>query len=95
MASELLADATIERITVVVPTKHLKTQWALAAAGFGLALDPKFSNSEAQTSAEHHGVFITYAQVAATRPGTGCAPRTAARWSCSTRSTTAATPRGG
>ena len=64
VVSELLADATIERITVVLPTKHLKTQWELAAAGFGLALDPKFSNSDTQTSAEYHGVVDTYAQVA-------------------------------
>ena len=64
VASELLADGTVERITVVVPTEHLKTQWALAAATVGLALDPRFSNSDAQTSAEYHGVVVTYAQVA-------------------------------
>jgi superfamily II DNA or RNA helicase len=48
----------------VVPTEHLKTQWALAAAGVGIALDPKFSNSAAHTSSEYHGVVVTYAQVA-------------------------------
>ena len=48
----------------MVPTEHLKTQWALAAAGVGIALDPKFSNSTAQTSSEYHGVVVTYAQVA-------------------------------
>jgi superfamily II DNA or RNA helicase len=64
VAGELLADGTVERITVVVPTEHLKSQWALAAAGVGIALDPKFSNSVAQTSAEYHGVVVTYAQVA-------------------------------
>jgi len=37
---------------VVVPTEHLKTQWALAAAADGIALDPKFRNSAAHTSAE-------------------------------------------
>ena len=47
-----------------MPTEHLKTQWALAAAGVGMALDPKFSNSSAQTSSEYHGVVVTYAQVA-------------------------------
>ena len=50
IAGELLADGTVDRITVVVPTEHLKIQWALAAAGVGIALDPKFSNSSAQTS---------------------------------------------
>jgi superfamily II DNA or RNA helicase len=64
VAGELLADGTVERITVVVPTEHLKTQWALAAASVGIALDPKFSNSSAQTSSEYHGVIVTYAQVA-------------------------------
>jgi superfamily II DNA or RNA helicase len=64
IASELLADDTVERITVVVPTEHLKTQWALAAAAVGIALDPKFTNSSAQTSSEYHGVVVTYAQVA-------------------------------
>ena len=29
-----------------------------------MALDPKFSNSSAQTSSEYHGVVVTYAQVA-------------------------------
>ena len=64
IAGELLADGTVEQITVVVPTEHLKTQWALAAAGVGIALDPKFTNSSAQTSSEYHGVVVTYAQVA-------------------------------
>jgi superfamily II DNA or RNA helicase len=30
IAGELLADGTVERVTVVVPTEHLKTQWAAA-----------------------------------------------------------------
>ncbi|MCT7658601.1 DEAD/DEAH box helicase [Mycobacterium deserti] len=64
IAGELLADGKVDRITVVVPTEHLKIQWALAAAGAGIALDPKFSNSSAQTSSEYHGVVVTYAQVA-------------------------------
>jgi superfamily II DNA or RNA helicase len=64
VAGELLADGKVDRITVVVPTEHLKIQWALAAAGVGISLDPKFSNSSAQTSSEYHGVVVTYAQVA-------------------------------
>ena len=64
VAGELLADGVVEQITVVVPTEHLKTQWALAAARVGIALDPKFSNSAAHTSSEYHGVVVTYAQVA-------------------------------
>ncbi|KUH98133.1 DEAD/DEAH box helicase [Mycobacterium sp. IS-3022] len=64
VAGELLADGTVERITVVVPTEHLKIQWALAATRLGLSLDPKFSNSASHTSSEYHGVVVTYAQVA-------------------------------
>lgn len=64
IVSELLADRTVERITIVVPTDHLKVQWAAAAAEHGVALDPRFSNSDARTSSEYHGVVVTYAQVA-------------------------------
>lgn len=64
IAAELLAQRTVEQVTVVVPTEHLKVQWALSAAGVGIALDPRFSNSNARTSSEYHGVVVTYAQVA-------------------------------
>ncbi|HEX5143504.1 MAG TPA: DEAD/DEAH box helicase [Mycobacterium sp.] len=64
IAAELLAERTIEQVTVVVPTEHLKVQWAASAARSGIALDPKFSNSNSQTSSEYHGVVVTYAQVA-------------------------------
>ena len=64
IAAELLAEHTVEHVTVVVPTEHLKIQWAQAAAAAGIALDPKFSNANAQTSSEYHGVVVTYAQVA-------------------------------
>ncbi|OBG82185.1 DEAD/DEAH box helicase [Mycobacterium sp. E3305] len=65
VAAELLGQRAVEQITVVVPTEHLKVQWAQAAARHGIALDPKFSNSNAQMSGEYHGVMVTYAQVAA------------------------------
>ena len=64
IAAELLADRTVDTLTVVVPTEHLKTQWATAAAADGIDLDPKFLNSAAHTSAEYHGIVVTYAQVA-------------------------------
>lgn len=64
LAAELLSARTVDKITVVVPTEHLKIQWARAAAANGIALDPKFSNSNSQTSSEYHGVVVTYAQVA-------------------------------
>lgn len=68
IAAELLGDRTVERITIVVPTEHLKIQWAKSAAALGISLDPKFSNSSAHNSDEYHGVVVTYAQVAS-HPG--------------------------
>ncbi len=65
VAAELLTQRAVQQVTVVVPTEHLKTQWALAAQRNGLALDPRFSNTGPQTSPEYHGVMVTYAQVAA------------------------------
>lgn len=64
VAAELVAQRAVEQVTVVVPTEHLKVQWAQAAARHGLALDPRFSNTSAQSSSEYHGVMVTYAQVA-------------------------------
>ncbi|KXO94072.1 DEAD/DEAH box helicase [Tsukamurella pseudospumae] len=63
VASELLADRTVERVTVVAPTEHLKYQWAEAAARSGINLDPNFTNSGGSTSSDFDGVVITYAQV--------------------------------
>jgi superfamily II DNA or RNA helicase len=65
VARELLDDHTVQAVTVVTPTEHLKTQWANAAAGHGIALDPAFSNAVARTSRDFTGVVVTYAQVAA------------------------------
>ncbi|HUR15386.1 MAG TPA: DEAD/DEAH box helicase [Mycobacteriales bacterium] len=65
IASELLASGAVQGITVVAPTEHLKTQWALAAAQVGIMLDPGFKNSQGATSADFHGVAVTYAGVAA------------------------------
>ncbi|WP_067664739.1 DEAD/DEAH box helicase [Nocardia miyunensis] len=64
VASELLADRTVDQVTVVAPTEHLKHQWAASAARAGLALDSNFSNSTGGTSGDYHGVVVTYAQVA-------------------------------
>ncbi|MEB3023426.1 MULTISPECIES: DEAD/DEAH box helicase [Mycolicibacter] len=64
IAGELLTQGTVDQVTIVVPTEHLKIQWAHAAARLGIALDPKFSNATGYTSPEYHGVVVTYAQVA-------------------------------
>ncbi len=65
LASEAAARSdVVDRVTVVAPTEHLKTQWADAAHRAGIRLDPKFSNKHARESRPFHGVVVTYAQVA-------------------------------
>ncbi len=64
VATELLGAGVVQRVTVVAPTEHLKTQWADAAARVGISLDPRFSNSVGRHSDDYHGVAVTYAQVA-------------------------------
>jgi superfamily II DNA or RNA helicase len=64
LASELLHRHVIDRITVVAPTEHLKTQWADAAHRVGIRLDPKFENRHGVHARHYHGVAVTYAQVA-------------------------------
>lgn len=64
LAVELRARRTIDRITVVAPTDHLKRQWADAAARVGIRLDPGFRNAHGRSARHYHGVAVTYAQVA-------------------------------
>jgi superfamily II DNA or RNA helicase len=64
LASELFRRRVIDRIVVVAPTEHLKTQWADAAARVSIRLDPAFSNRHAAPARQYHGVAVTYAQVA-------------------------------
>jgi len=49
---------------VVVPTQHLKKQWADAALRFGFHLDPAWSASNGNPAVDMHGVVVTYAQAA-------------------------------
>jgi superfamily II DNA or RNA helicase len=64
LAVELLARRTVERITVVAPTEHLKRQWAEAAERVGIHLDPNFKNSDRRYGRHYRGVAVTYAQIA-------------------------------
>lgn len=63
VATELTTHRTVDRVIVVVPTEHLKVQWAEAAARVGLSLDPKFKNTDA-VNPQYDGIVVTYAQVA-------------------------------
>ncbi len=65
VAAELLADRTVESLTIVAPTEHLKHQWAASASAAGIPIDPNFTNSMGATSRDYRGVAVTYAQVAA------------------------------
>lgn len=64
LATELLRRRVIDRVVVVAPTEHLKTQWADAAARVSLRLDPAFSNRHVAPARHYHGIAVTYAQVA-------------------------------
>jgi superfamily II DNA or RNA helicase len=63
IAAELLVDGTVEAVTVVAPTEHLKNQWAAAAARVGIQLDSAFRNADIHSSSDFHGAVVTYAQV--------------------------------
>ena len=56
------------RFVVVVPTQHLKNQWAQAAEQMDLHLDPDWSAGYGALPSDVHGVAVTYQQVAA-NPG--------------------------
>ncbi|MCD4558096.1 DEAD/DEAH box helicase [Schaalia sp. lx-100] len=65
VAVELMGRGIVEKVTVVCPTEHLKTQWADAAARVGIHIDPAFTNSQGRAGSHFDGVAVTYAQVAA------------------------------
>ncbi|MGD7786773.1 DEAD/DEAH box helicase [Propionibacteriaceae bacterium Y1700] len=65
VAADLLQRRIIDRITIVAPTEHLKTQWAEAAARVNIAIDPNFGTRQGRTSTDYQGQALTYAGVAA------------------------------
>lgn len=52
------------RCVVVVPTQHLKLQWAIAAERFDIHIDPDWSATDGALPSDVHGVAVTYQQVA-------------------------------
>jgi len=64
LADRLRAAKMIDRIVVVAPTDHLRTQWAVAAEAAGIRLDPTLRNSIAAVPDHVDGYVTTYAQVA-------------------------------
>jgi superfamily II DNA or RNA helicase len=65
VAGEMLERRIVERVVVVTPTEHLKSQWAAAAERAGIPLDPAFTGRNAKLSGDYRGFVLTYAGVAA------------------------------
>src|SRR5699024_8552690 len=52
VAADLLQRRVVDRITIVAPTDHLKTQWAEAASRLGINIDPRFGTRQGRTSTD-------------------------------------------
>lgn len=59
----LLMEGTIEQLIIVVPSEHLKKQWASVCYSVGLKIHPKWEPSN--TFKGYHGVVITYQALSA------------------------------
>ncbi|NAZ86261.1 DEAD/DEAH box helicase family protein [Kineococcus sp. T90] len=64
LARRLLEARKVDRVVVVAPTDHLRTQWAEAAHRAGIELDPTMSNAVGPVRPDVRGYVTTYAQVA-------------------------------
>ena len=78
VAHEFLRTGKAQRLLVVCPTNHLRTQWAGAAGTVGLQLDPTLTNEQTREARDYHGAVVTYQQVALAPQvfQRGCAART-------------------
>ncbi|MDA8290496.1 MAG: DEAD/DEAH box helicase [Actinomycetota bacterium] len=56
------------RLVVVVPTAHLRLQWARAASELDLHLDGSWSPAHGPLPPDMHGIVTTYQQVASAAP---------------------------
>ena len=90
-AGARLAARVVDRVVVVAPTDHLRTQWADAADRMGIVLDPGLTNAVGPVRAGAHGYVTTYAQVAGKPMLHAAATEAEGRWSSSTRCTTPVT----
>ena len=63
IAADLMSRGIVERVVIVTPTDHLKTQWALAAAGIGITIDPSLA-SQGRLGDDFDGFAVTYAGLA-------------------------------
>jgi superfamily II DNA or RNA helicase len=65
LARTLVEARVIDRVVVVCPTDHLRTQWAEAADAAGVPLDAALTNAVGPVRPDLRGYVTTYAQVAA------------------------------
>ena len=63
-ARKMIESGAVQRIVVVVPTSHLRKQWATAASRVGIQLDYTFTNGAAALARDFDGLAVTYAAVA-------------------------------
>jgi len=64
VAHEYVRTRRAQRLLVVCPTNHLRTQWADAVGTVGLHLDPALTNEQTREAPDYHGAVVTYQQVA-------------------------------
>ncbi|MEV7022621.1 DEAD/DEAH box helicase [Kitasatospora sp. NPDC093558] len=64
IAKDLIERSVITNIVVVVPTKHLRRQWAEAGARKGVKLDHVFVNKNGAVAGDFDGVVVTYQAIA-------------------------------
>jgi len=64
LAYSELYQGPITRLVVLVPTSHLRKQWAKALARVGIDIDPDWKNGDL-LARDYCGVAVTYQQVAA------------------------------
>ncbi|MFI9644440.1 DEAD/DEAH box helicase [Micromonospora sp. NPDC051925] len=65
ITQDLIAQGAARNLVVVVPTSHLKQQWARAAHRMGIQLDDTFVNGNAAVGSDFDGVVATYHTIAA------------------------------
>ena len=63
IAADLMSRGIVDRVVIVTPTDHLKTQWALAASGIGITIDPSLAG-QGRLGADFDGFAVTYAGLA-------------------------------
>lgn len=61
----LLSAGKIDRVVIVVPTRHLRRQWRRVAEKAGIDLNATFENADGRETRDYHGVVLTYHAVAA------------------------------